>query len=37
LARAIYDTLDIGSEVPGEMYQAIAEILALVFKMKKQK
>lgn len=37
LARAIYDTLDIGSEIPGEMYQAIAEILALVFKMKKQK
>ena len=36
LARAIYDTLDIGSEIPGEMYQAIAEILALVFKMKKQ-
>lgn len=37
LARAIYDTLDVGSEIPGEMYQAIAEILALVFKMKKQK
>lgn len=35
LARAIYDTLDIGSEIPGDMYQAIAEILALVFKMKK--
>ena len=37
LARAIYDTLDIGSEIPGDMYQAIAEILALVYKMKKQK
>ncbi|WP_238883233.1 fused FliR family export protein/FlhB family type III secretion system protein [Clostridium sp. YIM B02551] len=35
LARAMFDTLDVDSEVPADMYQAIAEILALVYKMKK--
>lgn len=37
LARMIYAELDIDSEVPSEMYQAVAEILAIVYKMKKKK
>jgi len=35
LARLIYKELDIGSEIPADMYQAVAEILALVYKLKK--
>jgi flagellar biosynthetic protein FliR/FlhB len=34
LARLIYDEVDIGREIPVEMYQAVAEILALVYKMR---
>ena len=34
LARALYDTVDVGKEIPPELYQAVAEILALVYKMK---
>ena len=37
LARLIYSEVELESEIPTEMYQAIAEILALVFKMKKRK
>lgn len=37
LARMIYAQVDIDAEVPSEMYQAIAEILAIVYKMKKKK
>jgi flagellar biosynthesis protein FliR/FlhB len=37
LARMIYAQVEIDSEVPSEMYQAVAEILALVYKMKKKK
>ncbi|MGH4140933.1 fused FliR family export protein/FlhB family type III secretion system protein [Clostridium sp.] len=37
LARLIYKELDIGSEIPADMYQAVAEILALVYKLKKRK
>ncbi|MBU3126632.1 fused FliR family export protein/FlhB family type III secretion system protein [Clostridium tagluense] len=37
LARLIYKELDIGSEIPTEMYGAVAEILALVYKLKKRK
>ena len=36
LARLIYKELDIGSEIPADMYQAVAEILALVYKLKKK-
>jgi len=36
LARLIYNELDIGSEIPADMYQAVAEILALVYKLKKK-
>jgi len=35
LARALYATVDIGQEIPPEMYQAVAEILAFVYKLKK--
>jgi flagellar biosynthetic protein FliR/FlhB len=37
LARLIYSEVDIDSPIPMEMYQAVAEILALVYKMKKKK
>jgi flagellar biosynthetic protein FliR/FlhB len=37
LARLIYKQLDIGSEIPADMYQAVAEILALVYKLKERK
>lgn len=37
LARLIYSELDLGSEIPTDMYQAVAEILALVYKLKKKK
>ena len=37
LARLIYSELEIGSEIPTEMYQAVAEILAVVYKLKKKK
>jgi len=37
LARLIYKELEVGSEIPTDMYQAVAEILALVYKLKKKK
>jgi len=37
LARSMYYKVEPGSSVPVEMYQAIAEILALVFTMNKNK
>ena len=37
LARLIYKEVELQEEIPAQMYQAIAEILALVFKMKKRK
>lgn len=37
LARLIYEQVEIDSEIPAEMYQAVAEILALVFKIRKRK
>ncbi|MDW8799649.1 fused FliR family export protein/FlhB family type III secretion system protein [Clostridium sp. A1-XYC3] len=36
LARLIYAEVDINEEIPVEMYQAVAEILALVYKIKKK-
>lgn len=35
LARSLYQSCDIGSEIPEELYQAVAEVLAVVFKTKK--
>lgn len=34
LARAIYETVDIGDEIPQELYQAVAEVLAFVYSLK---
>jgi flagellar biosynthetic protein FliR/FlhB len=36
LARLIYSEVEIDTEIPSEMYQAVAEILAVVYKMKKK-
>jgi len=35
LARMLYEQVDIDSEVPVDMYQAVAQVLAIVLKMKK--
>jgi flagellar biosynthetic protein FlhB len=34
LARNLYSQVDIGGEVPIEYYQAVAELLAYVYKLK---
>ncbi len=34
LARTLYSTVDIGESIPPELYQAVAEILAFVYKLK---
>ena len=35
LARMMYETIELDKEIPEDMYQAVAEILAVVYKMKK--
>lgn len=37
LARLIYQEVDLDEEIPAEMYQAVAEIMAIVYKLKKKK
>lgn len=37
LARLIFSEVDLEKEIPSEMYQAVAEILALVYRLKRQK
>lgn len=34
LARAVYFNVEIGAEIPPELYQAVAEVLAFVYKVK---
>jgi flagellar biosynthetic protein FlhB len=34
LARTLYQTVDIGEEIPPELYQAVAEVLAFVYSLK---
>jgi len=34
LARALYATVDVGKEIPPELYKAVAETLAFVYKLK---
>lgn len=34
LARMLYANVDIGQEIPPELYQAVAEVLAMVYNMK---
>lgn len=36
LARALYASVEIGQPVPHELYQAVAEVLAYVYKLKKR-
>ena len=33
LARALYETMDVGQEIPERFYQAVAEILAFVYEL----
>jgi flagellar biosynthetic protein FlhB len=35
VARALFNDVRLGAEIPGHLYQAVAEILAFVYKMKK--
>lgn len=35
LARALYERVEIGQGIPGDLFQAVAEILAYVYKLKK--
>ncbi|MCL1940418.1 MAG: flagellar biosynthesis protein FlhB [Synergistaceae bacterium] len=37
LAWAMYESVEIGDEIPAEFYKAIAEVLAFVYKLKKGK
>lgn len=34
LARTLYATVEVGDEIPSDLYQAVAEILAYVYKLK---
>ncbi len=34
LARTLYANVDIGREIPPDLYQAVAEVLAYVYKLK---
>lgn len=36
LARALYGAVEVGESVPPELYQAVAEVLAYVFRLKKR-
>lgn len=36
LARALYSTVEVGSSVPPQLYQAVAEVLAYVYRLKKR-
>lgn len=33
LARALFDTVPVGSEIPADLYQAVAEVLAFVYRL----
>jgi len=36
LARAMYDQVEIGQQVPEEFFKAVAEILAYVYRIKRK-
>ena len=36
LARALYDAVEVGEEIPEEFYKAIAKILAFVYNLKEK-
>jgi len=33
LARGLYDSVDVGKEIPPEFYRAVAEVLSFVYKL----
>jgi flagellar biosynthetic protein FlhB len=33
LARALYTSVEVGQEIPGHLYRAVAEILAYIYKL----
>ncbi len=37
LARALYKQVDIGREIPGDMYEAVAEVLAFVYQINQKR
>ncbi|MEW6172060.1 MAG: flagellar biosynthesis protein FlhB [Bacillota bacterium] len=37
VARYLYKRVDVGEEIPSVLYQAVAEIIALVYRLKKQR
>jgi flagellar biosynthetic protein FlhB len=37
LAQALYRAVDVGREIPEDLYRAVAEVLAYVFRLKRQK
>ena len=37
LARALYEAVDVGREIPEEFYKAVADVLAYVYNLKKKK
>jgi len=37
LARAIYKAVDVGGFIPAELYQAVAEVLAFVYRLQRRK
>lgn len=37
LARALYAAVDVGNEIPAEFYQALAELMAWVYRLKKER
>ena len=36
LARALYKSVDVGKSIPADLYQAVAEVLAYVYRLKKR-
>jgi len=36
LARALYKSVEIGWEIPYELFQAVAEVLALVYRLREK-
>ena len=37
LARALYAQVEIGQGIPADLYKAVAEVLAFVYRLKKKK
>ena len=37
LARMLYANVDVGEEVPPELYQAVAEVLAFVYSLRENR